>query len=180
MNVFPDRRFILAIALGSLWLAACDIDVKDHGKEKHVDVRTPIGDISVRSNEDGVETGLPVYPGARLLLDEDEESGSAEVKMGTSLFGLHLAATKFESSDAPQAIVDFYKDKMSTYGTVVECKGDINFDGESKEPVCKEEPGSPEIQLVAGTEESHRIVAVKPREGGSEFAIVSIQFEERS
>ena len=87
MAAIHDRLLILAVALGSLLLAACDVDVKEHDKGKNVDVRTPVGDISVRSSEGGVETGLPVYPGARPLHDEDEEPESADVKVGTSFFG---------------------------------------------------------------------------------------------
>jgi hypothetical protein len=177
MKAFHDLRFILAAALGSLVLVACDVDVQDQGKEKNVKIDTAFGDISVRTNEAGVETGLPVYPGAQALRDEKEEAESADVRMGTSFFGLHVAAAKFESNDAPQAIVDFYKDKMSAYGTVIECRGDVDFEDESEQPVCKEDPASSEIQLVTGTEENHRIVAVKPRGAGSEFAIVSIQIE---
>lgn len=179
MNAFHDQRFILAVALGSLLLAACDVDVQEEeGKEKKIDVRTALGDISVSSPDGGPETGLPIYPCAKPLRDADEEPESADIKVGTSFLGLHVAAAKFESSDAPQTIVDFYKDKMSTYGTVIECKGDIDFEDESKQPVCREE-SAPEIQLVAGTAEDHRLVAVKPRGGGSEFAVVSIQLGER-
>jgi hypothetical protein len=46
--------------------------------------------------------------------------------------------------------------------------------------VCKEDLASRETQLVAGTEDSHRLVSVKPRGNGSEFAVVSIQIDERS
>lgn len=176
-NFFHDHRFALVIALGSLLLSACDVDVQEQGEEKNVKIDTAFGDISVRTDETGVETGLPVYPGAKLLREKGEESESAEVKMQTSFFGLHVAAVRFESSDAPQPIVDFYREKLSAYGTVVECRGEIDFEDKSKQPVCEEEPASSEIQLVTGTEESHRIVAVKPRGAGSEFAIVSIQIE---
>ncbi len=180
MNAFHDQRFALTVAVGSLLLAACDVDVQGEGRDRNVDVRTAFGDISVRTGEDGAETGLPVYPGARPLRDEDDESESADVKVGTSFSGVHVVAAKFESNDAPQAIVDFYRDKMSAYGVVVECKGDIDFEGEPKQPVCKEESASRETQLVTGTEESHRLVSVKPRGDGAEFAVVSIQVDERS
>jgi hypothetical protein len=180
MNSCHYGRFALAVALGSLWISACHVDVQDEGKNKNVDVRTPFGDISVRSNEAGMETGLPVYPGAQPSRDADEKSESADIKMSTSFFGIRVMAAKFESTDAPHAIVDFYKDKMSTYGTVTECKGDIDFKDDSKQPVCKEESASQETQLVAGTEDNHRLVSVKPRGGGSEFAVVSIQMDDRS
>ena len=178
MSIFHDPR--LAVALGALLLSACDVDVGGQGKDKNVDVRTPFGDISVRSSEGGQKTGLPVYPGAQPARDEDEEHESADIRMNTSVFGMHVAAAKFESNDAPQAIVDFYKDKMGAFGPVFECKGDIDFEDESRQPTCKEESASSEIQLATGTKESHRLVAVKPRGGGSEFAVVSIQIDERS
>ena len=179
MKTSRDPRWSLTV-VGLLLLAACDVDVQEKGKDKNVDVRTPFGNISVRTSEDGPDTGLPVYPGAKALRDKDEEPESAEIDLGMSFVGLHVAAGKFESPDAPQAIVDFYRDKMSSYGAVVECRGDIDFEGEAKEPACKEDAASEEIQLVAGTGENHRLVAVKPRGGGSEFALVSIQVDERS
>jgi hypothetical protein len=177
MNV-RRARLILA-ALGSLFLVACDIDVKDEGRDKNVDVHTAFGDISVRSGETGPETGLPVYPGAQPMLDEDNEHENADVKLGTSFFAVHVAAASYQSNDAPQAIVDFYKDKMSAYGTVTECKGEIDFEDDSKHPVCTEKFSESEIQLVAGTEDSHRLVVVKPRGEGSEFAVVSVEVGER-
>jgi hypothetical protein len=171
----------VALALVALALSACDVDVHERGKDKNVDVRTALGDISVRTTEGGPDTGLPVYPGAQPLRDEDKEPENADIKLATSYVGVHVAAAKYESKDAPRAILDFYKDKMSSYGTVVECKGDIEFEGEPEQPVCKEDSASSEIQLVAGeSEENHRIVAVKPRGGGSEFAVVHIQIDKRS
>jgi len=180
MRIFHYQTSAPVIALGLLLLVACDVDVHNKGKDKGVDIRTAVGDFSVRSSEDGADTGLPVYPGAKPLHEKDNESASANVSASTSAFGLHVAAAKFQSSDAPPAIVAFYKDKMSTYGTVIECNGDVDFDDQSKQPVCKEESGSREIQLVAGTEQSHHLVSVKPRGDGSEFAVVSIQIDERS
>ena len=180
MNAFRARCFTLAVAVGSLLLAACHVDVQGQGKDKNLDVRTAFGDISVHTGESGPETGLPVYPGAQHLRDKDEEPQNADIKLGTSFLGLHVAAAKFESSAAPEAIVDFYRDKMSAYGAVIECKGNIDFVDESKQPICKEKSASSEIQLVTGSEESHRLVSVKPRGGGSEFAVVYFQIDKRS
>lgn len=180
MKIFRKSRFTLTMALGTLCLAACDVDVQGEGKDRNVDVRTAFGDISVHTGENGPETGLPIYPGAQPVRDDEEKPESADVNIGTSFFGVHVAAAKFESKDTPQAIVDFYKDKMSTFGPVTECKGDVDFEGEPKQPVCKEASGTREIQLVTGTEESHRLVSVKPSGDGTEFAVVSIQIDERS
>jgi hypothetical protein len=170
----------LTVLIGSLSLSACNVDVQGEGQNKNVDVDTPFGDISVRTSDKGVETGLPVYPGATLLQGDRDESGSADVNVGTSFVGVHVKAAKYESKDTPQAVADYYKVELGKLGTVVACNGDVNFEGEPQQPVCKEDPGSGEIQLVTGTEENHRMVAVKPRGAGSEFAVVSIQIDERS
>jgi len=171
-----NRLLFLFVALGSLALAACDVDVKDEGKQKNVDVRTAFGDVSVRaSGETGPDTGLPVYPGAEPMLDEDNDRESADVKIGTSFFAVKVAAAKYSSADAPQKVLDFYRDKMSAFGPVTECKGEIDFEDDSGPPVCDERPASTETKLVTGTENNQRIVAVKPRGEGSEFAVVAVR-----
>ncbi|HSC07821.1 MAG TPA: hypothetical protein VLD59_13420 [Steroidobacteraceae bacterium] len=172
-------RWTFALLIVSLSLSGCNVDVQGEGQNKNVDVHTVFGDISVRTSDKGVDTGLPVYPGAKLLQGDSDESGSADVNVGTSFVGVHVKAAKYESKDAPQAVVDFYRDELGKFGTVVACNGDVNFEGEPKQPVCKEDSGSGEIQLVTGTEDNHRMVSVKPRGAGSEFAVVAIQIDER-
>jgi hypothetical protein len=172
-----------AVFAGVLLLAACDASVKDgdEGKSKDVDVRSPVGNLSVRTSEDPPETGLAMYPGARFQRDEDEDAESADVNISTPFFGLRVVAAEFESDDPPQAIVDFYSKEMKAYGDVMKCNGNVEFEGEDgvKKPVCNEKV-SREIQLVTGIEEKHRLVAVKPRGSGSEFAVVYIDMGERN
>jgi hypothetical protein len=181
MNVVRDRTLLLAAALLSLTLSACDVDVREQGRDKDLDVRTALGDISVRTTEGGPGTGLPVYPGARLLHDEDEEPANVDIDVATSFLGMHVAAAKFESQDEPPAIVEFYKNELRAFGDVVECRGDIEFEGEPDRPVCREDRASAEIQLVTGKGRgNHRMVAVKPRGAGSEFALVRVEIDEKS
>ena len=65
---------------------------------------------------------------------------------------------------------------MKTYGPVTECRGNIDFRGGqgNRRAVCKDEPSSADVQLVTGTEDRQRIVAVKPRGTGSEFSLVYV------
>ena len=169
---------IFVVVFPALLLAACGIDVREeeHGDKKQVEIRTPVGDMQVNTNIDAPATGLPVYPGARPLQDGDEPR-SADVNIAASLFGLKVVAAKFESDDVPQQIIDFYRKELRTYGVVTECRGEIDFKGRagSQRAVCNERRSSDDIQLVAGTEERHRIVSIKPRRSGSEFALVYIQ-----
>lgn len=147
------------------------------GESSEVDIRFPAGKVSVRSEADARATGMPVYPGARPARDRDEQE-SAHVNIGTAWFGVKVVAAKFESSDAPQRVLDFYKNEMKTYGRVTECRGDVDFKvmNGTKQPVCEEtRSSSTDVELIAGTEERQRIVAVKPRGSGSEFSLVYVE-----
>jgi hypothetical protein len=180
MNISRSSAPIRAsVFLSALLLSACGVDVRtsEQGTRKEVDIRTSLGDLSVRTAVDATATGLPLYPGARPLRDGDGPE-TADVRIGTAFFGMELVAAKFESEDAPEAVVGFYRNEMKAYGAVMECRGEIDFRGRrgARQPVCKRKLlPSAATQLVVGTEGRHRLVAVKPRGRGSELAIVYIQ-----
>jgi hypothetical protein len=173
------RLQTLSVALATtLLLPACgmSVDHDDHGGNTKVDIHTPFGNVDVRTDVDARATGLPVYPGARPLR-ERHDPGSANVNVGNSYFGVKVVAAKFEHDDAPEPIVEYYKNAMKKYGDVLECRGNVDFKGSDSfsHPVCNERRRSSEIHLVAGTEHRHRIVVVKPRGSGSEFSAVYIE-----
>lgn len=159
-------------------LAACSVEVREQEfGNADVDVRTPVGSVSVRSDVDTRETGLPPYPGAVPSRDP-EDADRARVNIGTRWFGVKVVAMEFETTDVPQRVLDFYRAEMKAFGTVTECRGDVDFRGSkgAKRPVCRESrSSSAEVQLVTGTEERQRIVSVKPRGNGSEFALVYVE-----
>ena len=173
----------LAVAVAAMVSFSACLEVREGapGEETKVDIRTPIGDLSVRTDLESPNVGLPVYPGSRPVRRANQEHESAEVSIGAPFFGLEVVAASFESDAAPQAIVDFYKNQMKTYGNVTECRGNVDFKGRRglRLPVCKKRLMSPAIQLVVGTEAHHRLVSVEPRPNGSEFAVVSIQTRNR-
>lgn len=162
----------------ALWLplVGCSIDVKEtqSGNHSDVDIRTAAGHVSVRTDVDVRDTGLPIYPGARPARDDRD---SANVDVGATWFGVKVVAAKFESDDAPERVLDFYKNEMRGYGRLTECRGNVDFKGRrnEREAVCKEKPWRPDVQLLTGTEDRQRIVSVKPLAGGSEFALVYVE-----
>jgi hypothetical protein len=158
-------------------LTACGVDVHDAGpgKNKNVDVRSPFGSVSVRTDVENPDTGLPVYPGARPLRDEDDPE-SANVNVSSRWFDVRVVAAKYESRDTQETILNFYRHQMRTYGAVTECRGEVDFRGgrHNRRPICTERPASRDVQLLTGTEEQQRVVSVKPRGTGSEFSLVYV------
>ena len=171
-----SRSLLALVALLSMAvpLAACNIDVQKHESDgkADVDITTPVGNVSVRTNAGAADTGLAVYPGAHPL-EKEKEPRNANVHVGNSIFGVKVVAAKYESSDAQDRIVDFYRNELRTYGEVVECHGNVNYRG--GRPVCREKSFDDDLQLVAGPEDDQRIVAVKPRGDRTEFGLVHVQ-----
>src|SRR5688500_8709439 len=118
----------LSLAAAVLALSGCGVDVHtDADGSKTVNVASPFGAVNVNTDVNPSKTGLPVYPGAHVKRDGDDP-GSADVNIsGGGLFGVKVVAAELESQDAPQAIVEFYKREMQTYGSVTECRGEIDF-----------------------------------------------------
>jgi hypothetical protein len=170
-------RSILTLTAGVALLlpvTACGIDVRgaEQGTGKNVDIRTPVGALSVRTDVKNPDTGLAVYPGAQPFREDGREPESANVNISSSWFGVKVVAAKFESVDAQEKVLAFYRQEMKAFGDVTECRGEVDF--RNRLPVCKENAYAREIQLVTGTEERQRIVVVKPRGSGAEFALVYV------
>jgi hypothetical protein len=173
----PMRLAIgMTVVLPALLLAtACAVAREEEdGKTTRVAISTPVGALAARTGENAGDTGLPVYPGAQLSRDGDDgDTEQANVAIGTRWFGLRVIAAEYDSGDAPERILDFYRGYLKAFGGVTECRGDVNF--RNGHPECRSQPGSDNVQLLVGSEERHRIVSVKPRGRGTEFALVSIQ-----
>ena len=188
-----DVRFLTAVAcVALLALAAGCISVSkdEKGNEKKVDISSPLGALHVRTQADPKDTGIPVYPGAQVKPDDGDNKHSANVDINSPFFGVKVVAVSFVSNDPPEKVLGFYRDKLKTYGTVLECNGwhghDSTKPGESKPLSCDGgdtiHVGSANFdsgggtELKAGTTDREHAVEVKPHgDGGSEFALVFVQ-----
>ncbi|HZZ15367.1 MAG TPA: hypothetical protein VFE08_05350, partial [Candidatus Sulfotelmatobacter sp.] len=99
---------LIAAAAALLLLAGCTVNVKKqaNGQDKQVDINTLVGGIHVSKDADVSDTGLDVYPGARLKekdqdKDKDGSDKSANVRISGFGFGLKVVALEYESDDAP-------------------------------------------------------------------------------
>src|SRR6202789_4468642 len=121
------RNLLVAMAIltvtGAVHLAAAQ--QQNSNQDKSLDVRSSVGDLHMGNDADARKAGLPLYPGARLHHDDDKgkdnDSSTANLSLFTEAFGIKLVIAKYDSSDAPGKVLDFYRDKLKKFGTVLEC-----------------------------------------------------------
>lgn len=177
----PNLAYVAIAAL--LLLPGCSVNVKkgENGQDKNVDIHTPVGDIKVDKDADARDTGLPIYPGARIRRDDDDKDNrSANVNLSFGEYGLKVVALEYESDDKPEKLVSFYQSQLKKYGNVIECHvhshgGHVETDakGDSDELKCEDSGGST-IELKVGTKQNQRIVSVEPQDKGCHFALVRV------
>ncbi|HEY6339578.1 MAG TPA: hypothetical protein VIW68_13880 [Candidatus Sulfotelmatobacter sp.] len=180
----PLSSAVAVVAI--LFLSACTVAVQkgSNGQNKNVNIQTPVGGILVSKGADVADTGLSVYPGARLMPEVNgDDNKSANVRISGFGFGFKVVALQFESNDAPGKVIAFYKDQLKKYGDVLEChsSGHFNTDmkysdkaGQSHALTCDGDSGK-NVELEAGTDENQHIVAVEPEGKGSTFSLVYVR-----
>jgi hypothetical protein len=148
-----------------------------------VDIQTPFGDMKISEQVQASDTGLAVYPGARLAeKSADGDKERANLNISTSAFGLKLVVVKYESDEAPEKLIAFYRGELKKYGSVLECTrtgfkvdAHVHDKKDSEQLSCENEGHGDYVELKVGTENNQHIVAIKPRDKGSEFALVYVR-----
>jgi len=181
-------RFVLGALIAALCvLPACSINVKDNDKEgaKHVDIKSPLGDLHVSEQPDIRDAGLSVYPGATPApKDKSDDEKSANVNLSLPGFQLKVVAAEFLSNDAPEKITAYYNKELQKFGKPIQCRGAYDTGGhvdshgsdDLSKPVTCDKSGSGEgLELKVGTEGNQHLVAVKPNNKGTRFALVYIR-----
>lgn len=174
---------LLFLGLAVLLFAGCTVHQsgsKEAGDEQ-VDIKTPFGSLKVDTQADVADTGLPVFPGATRVTKPGHDHDSANVNISSDMFGVKVAVVQFQTDQPPQKVLDFYKDKLKSYGSILECPDSkyVSIEREHSKagdaPVtCGKEHGDA-MELKVGTKERQHIVAVKPSGPGSEFSLVYVE-----
>lgn len=89
---------------------------KDQAGQKDVSIRTPVGNFEVRKDQDVSEAqlGLPIYPGAQRL--QDEQSAALKMEFAGQQ-KLRLTVGKFETPDDFGKVEKFYQDRIGNQVT---------------------------------------------------------------
>ncbi len=183
----PGSMWLPPALIGAMLISGCSVNVKKeaNGQDKQVDIKTLVGGIHVSNDADVVDTGLAVYPGARLKpKDSSGDDKSANVNISGFGFGIKVVALEYESGDSPAKLIDFYRDQLKKYGDVLECHTSghldvsMNYNGKSEKSsralTCIGSTGD-NVELKVGTRENQHIVAVEPDGRGSSFSLVYVR-----
>ena len=183
-----SRSVIARLSLGALFAAlcvlpACSINTNDKGKdgEKHVDIKSPMGDLHVSEQADIRDAGLTLYPGAKPApKDTSDDKKSANVNLSVPGFSLKVVAAEFISDDAPDKIVAYYDKELQKYGKPIQCHGAWSGrprkNGKLARMKCPSpfrataDSGGDSVELKVGTEGNQHVVAVKPNNPGERAA----------
>lgn len=191
LRKLPFSKATLAVAATVavlLFLSACSVNVKkdEKGEEKKVDIETPMGGVHVNQDVDARDTGLPVYPGARPKPKQKDDDNGADVNLSFGRFGLKVVAIEFVSDDSPDKVAAFYRDKLKSYGSILECHTDNdgpNFSmhaGDkgkgSGELRCDNNTGK-NLELKVGTQNDQHLVNIRAQDSGkgTDFALVYVR-----
>jgi hypothetical protein len=150
-------------------------------QDKNLDIQLHVG-----KDADAQKVGLPLYPGARLKHDEQNQN-RANFALLTGAFGMKLVVANYDSGDAPSKVIAYYREQLKRYGRVLECRtkesgGDVHANPhteeskDSKQLKCDGDNAGNIVELKAGTEDNQHVVCVEPAETGkgSTFALVYV------
>jgi hypothetical protein len=184
-------KLLATITLCMFFGAGCSVKESGHGDNKDVDIKTPLGQMAVHTNDNvnTKATGLAPYPGAVQIKDEDGDKG-ADVNMSFGGFGLKVAALKFRTDDPQDKVTAFYRKDLEKYGAVLTCdpaaRREKATEG-SDRLTCsdKGDSGGMNInisedkdngmELKAGTKHKQHIVSITRDGTGTKFSLVSVE-----
>ncbi len=182
------RACQVACAVALLTLTGCHVDTQKINGDDKVNISTPFGGMSVKTNEQavGAGVGLDVYPGATLI-QKDHDNGAADVNMSFGSFHLGVKVLTYRTSDDPAKVLAFYRKQMAKFGTVIECRGqkpistrDTTPDGltcsdeQQSHPHIHIDDGNDRLQLKAGSKIHQHIVAVNQEDGYTKIGLVAL------
>ncbi len=170
-----------AMVGGVLMMAGCKISQQNHGDDKKISIEAPGASVKVDTGTSANDSGMPLYPGAQPKQSSGDDKNRAHVNLEMPFLKVRVVALKFTSDDPPEKVAAFYRSKLGSYGTVLECKGqgdDVDMGsgrGLDSPVTCGKAHGHPgEISLKVGTEGNQHLVSVKPSGKGSEFELVYV------
>ncbi|MGB6974475.1 MAG: hypothetical protein WBD67_07315 [Terracidiphilus sp.] len=169
-----------------VWISACRVNVQKgaNGEDKNVQVDTPFGGVHVDTNSTtAADLGLPVYPGAKVVKDDDNHK-SADVHLGFGEWQLRVRVVSYSSPDQQDKVEAYYKNALGRYGAVLTCQGNVAVGTPTQTPeglTCSNDHKHTNVdvgsglQLKAGSKSHQHIVGFdQPKDGQTRFALIAL------
>ena len=83
----------------------------NEGEKKEILIKTPWGGLKAAATPDPSRLGLPVYPGARFIKDQESNSFSFDLTIKGKP-DVRFIVGKFETTDGIEKVRDFYRKKL--------------------------------------------------------------------
>jgi hypothetical protein len=181
-----------------LLFTGCHVTTHKDGKNDNVDIGTPFGSMHVNTNRDHDTSaiGLTQYPGSVPVQDEgDHNANSANVDMSFGSFHLGVKAATFQTSDPADKLIAFYRNDLSRYGDVIECRGKnpigtpthtsqglscndngttVNTSDDHHKGISINSDSDGNVELRAGSPQHQHIVGLDPKDGGFKIGLVAL------
>lgn len=197
------HRLLAAASLSTLLLAGCHVTETGSGPNKKVDIGTPFGSMKVNTgdNADLSAIGLSAYPGAVPVKHEnsDNDASNADVNLSFGDFHLGVKAAGYQSTDAPDKVLAFYREDLhKRYGDVIACQADkpVGTPTRTSQGLsCSDHNGTHvsttteetkkngitiskvvinSTELRAGSQQHQHIVSVESKDGGTKIGLVAL------
>jgi hypothetical protein len=183
------RPSLIATGTACLLLAGCNVSSNKSAHGDNVQMRTPFGDMHIKTNDDAnlAGIGLTPYPGAVPVKEHDgKDKDAADINLNFGDFHLGVKAASFQSSDSPDRVETFYRKDMARYGAVLKCKGDQAIGQPTRTAeglTCSDDHDRHEIhidadtgdlELRAGSPGRLHIVGIKSKDGGTKIGLVAL------
>ncbi len=182
------RGAFITAALGLMLEATgCRVDTHRNEGNKDVKIATPFGGMSVQTNGAAVQegVGLAIYPGATLVKKE-KDSGAADVNIGFGNFRLSIKALSYRTPDAPEKVLAFYRNDMTRYGAVIQCRNNYSVgapDHTQDGLTCEKDHSAKfqvdndnaNLELKAGSKQKQHIVGIEPDGSGTKIGLVALE-----
>ena len=127
------------------------------------------------------DVGLPIYPGARLHKDKDDDTASTKMGLWGGSVEFKLAIVKLESNDPAEKVAAFYKKALAKYGPVLDCTNvagpadDDKDDSSGKLQCDSDKPEAGTTLFKSGSKEKEHIASIKTNGNGSLIDLVFVQ-----
>jgi len=183
-------RLNLPVMAAALLFAGCNVSSSKNSHGDNVQMRTPFGDMHIKTSDDAslAGIGLTPYPGATLVKDDDgKEKDAADINLNFGDFHLGVKAASFQTSDSPAKVEAFYRKDLARYGDVLKCENNqpvgqptrtaegLTCNDDHDRHQIHVDDDRNEIELRAGSPGHFHLVGIKSKDGGTKFGLVDLE-----